>query len=272
MKVIGQIYEEYDYGKFKRLPDNRDVLERRFKKLTASISEKYILCPIIVNEKMEIIDGQGRFEVLKHLNKPIHYIISPQATSDDCRRMNKYNTNWSRLDFAKSHAKAGKKSYQLLLRICEETGLSISTVLRLANHASNARKNQMTRFEIGSVEFDEYDFLKVKNIKEKADEIIGELQYTKKLSNTLYASIKIVIETDGYDHERMLRNCRINRSSFVSTANLADQLVEFERIYNYKARASNRIYFSDYMRNITINRDYSKTYTEYKDRDVSTLK
>ena len=91
-KVIGQIFEEENYDIFVKLDDNRDVLSGRLNKLIASISERYVLNPIIVNEKFEIIDGQGRYEALKKLNRPIHYIIAPGAASDDCRRMNKYNT------------------------------------------------------------------------------------------------------------------------------------------------------------------------------------
>ena len=52
-----------------------------------------------------------------------------------------------------------------------------------------------------------------------------------------------------------------------------DQLVEFERIYNYRSKKGGRLYFSDYMRNRGENvRDYSKTYSPYNDTDVSTLK
>ena len=136
MKIIGQIFEEENYDTFHRLNDNRDVLSARLSKLITSISERWILNPIIVNEKMEIIDGQGRFEALKRLNKPIPYIISPGATSEDCRRMNKYNNRWSVLDFANSWSKAGKIAYTILLDTCQKTKLSISYVMRLSNHGT----------------------------------------------------------------------------------------------------------------------------------------
>ena len=35
----------------------------------------FIKNPIVVNEKMEIIDGQGRFEVCKEKGLPIYYNI-----------------------------------------------------------------------------------------------------------------------------------------------------------------------------------------------------
>lgn len=64
-RIFAQVYEEKDYSKFKRLENNRDVTESRKEKLKASIASGEILNPIIVNEKMEIIDGQGRYEAKK---------------------------------------------------------------------------------------------------------------------------------------------------------------------------------------------------------------
>ena len=156
MKIIANVYEETDYSVFKRLDDNRDVFESRVKKLIASMTERYILNPIIVNEKMEIIDGQGRFEARKAMDKPIHYIMVHGATSDDCRRMNKYNTSWKALDYAKSYSKAGKVSYINLLDTCKRTGYSIARVLRLTNHGAT-RDSVMNTFETGSLVFSNAD-------------------------------------------------------------------------------------------------------------------
>lgn len=276
MKIIAQVFEEENYDCFRRLPDNRDVLGQRINKLLASIKERYVLNPIIVNERMEIIDGQGRFEACKALGKPIHYIISPGANSDDCRRMNKYNTKWSTLDFAKSYAKAGVASYKNLLLACKKTELSIGRVLRLANHGTKPSKGthvEMSLYEKGLLEFDTSDVEKVVEIKAKIAEIKDALQFTGRVNDAFCTAIKVISETNGYDHDRMIRNCKAQRSSFAQMSRLVDQLIEFERIYNYKTRQSNKLYFSDYMRNRGINvRDYGKGYTPYNDTDVSTLK
>lgn len=273
MRIIGQIFEEKDYNVFKRLPDNRDVLSARLNKLIASISEKYIVNPIIVNEKMEIIDGQGRYEALKALNKPIQYIISPGATSDDCRRMNKYNTRWAILDFAKSYAKAGIKAYQLLLLTCQETGYPISRVLRLSNHGSKTReKNDMSLFERGKLYFSEEDVKKVKDLKVAIQDCAEALQFTGRLNEAFVVAIKVVVETPKYNHKRMIENCKKCRASFAQMSSLGDQLVEFERIYN-KGCSVNKLYFSDYMRTRGKNvRSYENDSSPYTDIDVSTLK
>lgn len=261
-KVIGNIYEERDYNKFRKLGSNRDVLSGRLNKLMASISEKYILNPIVVNEFYEVIDGQGRFEACKALGRPIHYIIAKGATIDDCRRMNKYNSKWSRVDFVDSYCKGMNINYILLKNVCVDTKLSLTQVLRLSNHASRqkASETSMPALEAGRLKFTRTDEVKVKAIAKAAGEIKDALIFTKKLNDAFYTATKIMIETDGYDHERMIRNCRACRSSYNQMANLSAQLEEFDRIYNYRAKIG-RLFFSDYMRDKGHNvRDYSKPY------------
>jgi hypothetical protein len=275
MRIIGQIYEESNYDVFHRLPDNRDLLSSRFNKLIASISAKYILNPIVVNENMEIIDGQGRYEALKALGKPIIYIIANGATSDDCRLMNKYNTKWVKSDFAKSHAKAGKKAYVLLLKCCEETKMPIETVLRLSSHAAHAQAHAMSVLERGDLEFTEEDYEIVKDLAVKITEVLEALQYRGRANIAFATALKVAVETKGYEHERMLKNCAVLRNTYSQMSRMGEQLKEFERIYNYRASKSKRLYFSDYMRDRGYAvRDYTNTAMKkgVDTEDVSTLK
>lgn len=275
VKIIGKIYETTDYDLFKKLPDNRDVLSGRVNKLIASISERYILNPIAVNEKWEIIDGQGRFEARKALGLPIHFYIVSGASSDDCRRLNKYNTKWEALDFAKSWASAGKQAYVRLLKTSEYTKLSISDVLRLANKGQTASKtvSGLSAYERGELVFEIEDMEIVAKVKEMSDEILDALANPARPNSVYRHAVKVMVETEGYSHERMLKNCRTCRATFAMTKKLGDQLTEFERIYNKNLSAKNKIYFSDYMRNRGYNvRTYETMHKKYNEKDVSTLK
>lgn len=272
-RIIGRVFEEDDYSVFRRLPDNRDVLSNRINKLIASMTERYITNPIIVNERMEVIDGQGRFEARKALKKPIHYIVVNGATSADCRRMNKYNTKWTILDFAKSYAKSGIRDYVLLLNVCNETKLSISNVLRLSGHGGKTRKpTDSNLFEKGKLNFTEEDAQTVNAVNKMANEIQDALQFSQRPNDAFRTGIKIVSETKGYDHSKMIRNCKQCRSSYAQMSSLKDQLLEFERIYNKYSRDNGKLYFSDYMRNKGSSvRNYGGVYTPYEDDDQSTL-
>ena len=79
-KITGNVYQTRDYSKFMRLEGNREVVSKRVVKITKSIQQNgYILNPIVVNEKMQVIDGQGRLEALKGLKMPIDYVIAEGA-------------------------------------------------------------------------------------------------------------------------------------------------------------------------------------------------
>lgn len=274
VKEIAKIYEEKDYSKFKRLDCNRNVLAKRRDKIMASISEKYILCPIIVNEKYEVIDGQGRFEACKCLGRPIHFFIVPGLTSKDCIRLNKYNESWKAKDFADSYAKGGKTAYKLLLDCCKKTKLTIQIVMRLSNHGKHTRgrDGEMSPFEKGELNFSEKDYLDVISINEKSNDIIEALQCSSRVSAAFRTSVKIMVETEGYEHDKMLRNCEKMRATYAQASGLEGQLKEFERIYNRGAK--NKLYFSDYMRNKGRNvRDYENYayFKKYGEEDASTL-
>lgn len=272
-KVIGQIFEELDYTKFRKLPDNRDVLSNRLSKLLASFSAKQILNPIIVNEKMQIIDGQGRYETLKKLGRPIPYIIAKGADSNDCKRMNRYNSKWSNLDFAKSYAAAGNENYINLLKACSLTTYPINRVARLANHSTAMTATGESPIESGKFIFSEEDITKVLKIKEMITDIQDTLLLGKRINDAFCVSIKIMSEYKGYNHTHMISNCKKLKNTFSVISGIEGMLQEFERVYNYKCPMDQRLYFSDYMRNRGHNsiHDYSTTLSEYDDVNVQTL-
>jgi hypothetical protein len=54
-----RIYETYNYGIFNYRETNRDLDHSRVKRIADNILEKGLLfAPIIVNENMEVVDGQ----------------------------------------------------------------------------------------------------------------------------------------------------------------------------------------------------------------------
>lgn len=101
-----------DHSSFKLLEGNRDVVQARVNKIKESILKVgYVTSPIIVNEKMEVIDGQGRLEALKQLGRPVDYIVVPGASIKECISLNLHNTSWGLNDFIKSYATKGNENY-----------------------------------------------------------------------------------------------------------------------------------------------------------------
>ena len=263
----------YDYDRFIKLKANRKVTKQRIEMLIKSLSVKAIINPIIVNEKWEIIEGQGRFEARRIMHLPIEYTMQKGLTIDDCRRLNTFAKVWTGADYVQSYAEAGNENYIRLLQAKSETGMAVSRILRMAGKNTHAKNGEANRIFDGTIVFTEADKERAKAIKEMVFEIQDALCFDKRINDAFCQGVKIMSETAGYNHQRMLNNCKLNRAKFVQASGLEDMLKEFSRIYNYKARGSARLYFEDYMRNKGKNvRNYETTRTEYSDIDASTIK
>lgn len=134
IKIYGKIYNTKDYDLFNKMIGNRPTQAFRVKKILNSIEKiGYITNPIIVNDQMEIIDGQARFEALKELEMPIDYIIVDGAGINQCIAMNTYNSNWREIDYINSYAEIGNINYIRLKELLDtyKQGLFVtSTAIR----------------------------------------------------------------------------------------------------------------------------------------------
>lgn len=102
-EVAYQVYRTYDYDKFKYVDGNRDI--KSTAKVKKSIKEHgYYRQPILVNEFLEIIEGQHRFLACKELGLPIEYVIQSGLRAKDCAPLNTGRTNWRTKNYVHLHS------------------------------------------------------------------------------------------------------------------------------------------------------------------------
>lgn len=115
---ITQVFKTYNYNKFNKMTGNRDIESKRIAKIKESIDTVgQVINPIIVNEKFEVIDGQGRLETFKLLQLPVYYIVVPGIGMKECVSMNINQTNWTLPDYIKSFADMNNESYIRLSKL-----------------------------------------------------------------------------------------------------------------------------------------------------------
>lgn len=254
--IVVNVYSTTNYDAFKMLEGNREILNTRVKKIRSSMEQKIVRNPIIVNEKMEIIDGQGRFTVLKEKGMPIEYVIVDGIGMQECHLLNQIQTNWTDMDFIKSYAQQGIQSYALLLRAIQQSGYSAKHVMRAANKSIGCYNNSFKKGEKasasvirnGSLKFDENDYHKARRKLEMLDELKAALDLKKKVGWQFDCATLIIFDFDGYDHNRMLSKAEKKRNDFAVTSTAKEQAKEFSKIYNYRSHG-NELYFEDYYRN-----------------------
>lgn len=233
-KVAYNVYTTNDYSIFKRLPGNRDIPESRISKIVESIqSIGWVHNPIIVNEKMEVIDGQGRLTALQRLKMPVEYVVAPGAGNKECIYMNMNMVNWKLPDFVKSYAEQGNENYQRLLSLME----------RYANGNLNIISTALYR--ISKAKFRDIKEGTLQLTEEQYKAAIPRLEYIKPLLDKLDpkklpGSIIMLMQTLVYyydyeevDKERLLYSVEkyiYNASPWV---NNIDCEKEIENAYNY---------------------------------------
>lgn len=135
-KQVTSVFETSDYDKFKFMLGNRNINLSSVKKIEESISQNgFKMCPILVNEKFEIVDGQHRFNALKDLGLPIYYVIENGLNIEDCKNLNINAKNWTLDDYVESYASLGYEEYIKLLNLKTELKISTSVAITLFDKA-----------------------------------------------------------------------------------------------------------------------------------------
>lgn len=107
----GEVLTTTNYDLFRFLTSNRDISQKNFNKLVASLKQKnvYGASTILVKQHEDgfyyIYEGQHRFESLKHLKQPIDFIVNQNLEVDDVSLMNTASEVWLLKDFLKKYLK-----------------------------------------------------------------------------------------------------------------------------------------------------------------------
>ena len=203
-KVVYNVYITKDYSIFKRLVGNRDIPESRISKIVESIQTiGWVHNPIIVNENMEVIDGQGRLTALQRLKLPVEYIIAEGAGNKECIYMNMNMVNWALPDFIKSYAEQGNENYQRLLSLIENYANGNLNIISTAVYRVSKAKTR--EIKSGILQLTEEQYRAAIPRLEYIKPILEEIDY-KKLPGSVVTLMQTLIYYYDYpevDKERL---------------------------------------------------------------------
>lgn len=227
-----------NYDQFKFINANREQVRGHVENLKTAFQEVGNLTkvqPILVNERMEIIDGQHRFIASKELGEPIYYMQVPGLTVRDARKMNSTHRGWHINDYARSFALSGDSNYQNFLVLKEEYGFSHSILLSYSLNDSN--KTGFKEFREGEFVLDNMD-----ESRERLDKLLALGEYTPLVTDRTFAlAVLKAFSVEGYDHARMLRKLAAQAGNLKSYRTLEDNLRQLEDVYNYQITEANRL-------------------------------
>lgn len=236
---LNRVHMTKDYGEFKNLFANRNINKRHVNELITSFQDRPNLVPtrpILVNEKMEVIDGQHRLEACKILGLPVYYTIAADLNIKDAQLMNALQRGWSVLDYARSFASSGNSNYRRFLELHEEYPISVSILMSycIGREQSNTGK----LFRKG-----EFKVMKSEELLRQRLDMLADYgtRFNGWTNHNFCRAVHAAIRTPEYDHDRMMRKLKIYQIKKQSSR--LDYLRELENAYNFHEPEANHLRF-----------------------------
>lgn len=221
------IYETSNYDIFDKLEGNRPIRKSHVYNLMRSIRETYLPTFIIVNEKMQIIDGQHRLEALMKLEYPVNFIVTENLTQDDAIRMNINSANWSMMDYIDSYIALGYEDYNELKRCKEYYNIPTTAIVSIMS-GKVFGSNASDIIRSGSLQIANKDYIKTLEYLKKIKENIND-SITALFVNVILSSDDPLDVLKEIAHKTETQDIKFFRS-------VNQMRLEVDRIYNFRKR------------------------------------
>ena len=248
-QVVGHVCQTMDYSLFKTLKGNRNINQAHLYRLTKSIGEQYLLSPIVVNDRFEIIDGQHRFNAAKANNLPINYIVAPGYGLREVQVLNTNSSNWRNEDYLKAYCDMGMEPYikfrDFMKRwpdfkfaaafaiTCQRHNATASINVKHARSATN-KKGSVHRNIFASGDLPLADSV----IVEKTVRQISDFKpyYSEYNRVTFVQAMLGIFSLEQYDHEKMIQKLKLQPNALVNCVSVKQYRQLLTEIYNYRSR------------------------------------
>lgn len=217
-----------NYNCFKYIVSNREINHAHVNRLVKSIKNNNLLHlnPVIVNTKMEVIDGQHRIAAAEILGVEIYFQVDEMVSKKDLSDLNSVKKNWSTVDYINYWTIEKAKGFDELSKFLSVyPNLPPSTALMLLSADGSRDINALKNGTIDTSNKEEAT--KIAEIIKKFRNII-DFAYDR----NFILSINKVIKTGKYDQEVMDKRLESNARALVKCATIKQYIDLIEEIYN----------------------------------------
>lgn len=243
-----KVYKTYDLSIFKLLDGNRVPNIQHLKRLTDSIRSHGMKCnPIIVNEKLEVIDGQHRLMAAKQTESFVYYIVIDGYSLNEVHTLNLNQKNWAKKDFMDGYANMGVQSYLKLKKFVEKNNdFSFTDCIQMCSNISGSISSVSSKHRSGSDKihnltevFEEGTW--VGRDFELAQDWANKIRMIKPYYNRYYrgtfvGTMIMLLQNDNFDFNEFMHKVRLQPTVLVDCANREQCRTLIEDIYNYRSR------------------------------------
>jgi len=238
-----KILKTTNYGQFRTIRGNRSTNRVHLTKLVKSIDENDMLeaNPIIVNERMYVLDGQHRLLAAEKLGVPIYYVVVQIGGIGEVQLLNSNLRAWTMQNFLDSYVERGIEPYVKLSEFIDRTGLSIGLALLLFTggklRSGNGEK-PITDFKNGDFkgEFKEFAEDVYKALMEVAPFCVDNSWNDREMVMGLITAYRA-----GIKQEDLIRKLQLSHVRIPRLATRRQYIRVLEDILSFKSKAPARL-------------------------------
>lgn len=232
-----QVFTTTSYQLFKRIKGNRAVNPLHLSRLKKSMQKQYLFSPIIVNERLEIIDGQHRFDAASDLGLPVYYIKVKGYGLTEIQMLNSNTSNWNRLDYLQGFCDLGRKPYIQFRKIMQDfpdfgfmSTYALATIGKSGAKRENGKTISQKDFQNGNLFIPD-----IEKTYEYANKLMEfKAHYAGFHRITFVRTMIGLFQHPNYKHKEMLRKLEM-LPGFIRDCTAVDQYkIILEDAYNYK--------------------------------------
>lgn len=220
---------------FKFRKDNRNCLNNiHINKLINSIQARNMLQfrPILVNEDMEILDGQHRLMAAKSLGVEIYYEVQKNFDPKDIIKLN-IAEKWSPLDYLNFYVRHGYPEYIKLKNFIDSNNLTLRIALALTVGRNHSVKE---KFKNGDLEFNVNLISKELELCREFIEYIKKTQGVKQWTSTskFWQAMIVVFQDEDFKEDVWRRNYKKFIERVDIRASINDYVKMLSEIHNHR--------------------------------------
>ncbi len=232
------------YNRFIGIDGNRVVNVQDVDIIKKSMAIKQLVVPVIVNELMQIIDGQHRVQACADLGLPIYYVILFGYRLEEVQRINAKMRAWSNKDFLDSYVErynSGQEQYvqyNILNEFSINNDIPLSTALILSD-LRKSKKAIIDSFKDGTFLFRREDI--AQGIIDGARDFN---QYDKKVwkKGNFIRVFASLFMNGRYNHETMMNNVPRKISLLAEMVTDHSTMTNLMKIYNLGTPRARKLY------------------------------
>jgi hypothetical protein len=232
-----KVMETMDYNLFSKFNGNRDVNMLHVNRIAKSMTEQYLIKPIDVNEKHEVIDGQHRLEACKETGNPVYYIVHKGWGLKEAHRLNANQKNWTTEEYLKGYCDLGFKDYIEFHNFKSEfSDMNFTVLLSVAM----GRNEKPTGEDLSNFKNGDFKFKDKKGAERKLTQLMMVKPYYSGYNNTVFAwAVFSAIKNEDFSFQEFISKLAYQSTKLVDCTNTKQYLISIEDIYNFKRRGEN---------------------------------